>query len=106
MAVGYEQIHLHSARGDPEARIIRRHLEDVAAVFVDLEFDDLSAELRALNTWFKDKDGLPIIFIKGPVVTYREVLWVNPDDLTDLYAKTKYATSVDDLPAEIGILSR
>lgn len=96
--IAYKMIALHSKREDPNADAFRLALQGVP--YVDLAYDDPTENNTAVATWFRDELGNAPEFGDGPILTYNEVLWIDPRDPQHEYSKTKYLLQPEDIPID------
>lgn len=96
--IAYKTIALHSKRGDPNADAFRVALANVP--YSDLSYDDPTENNTAVATWFTNDIGVAPNFGDGPILTYSQVLWVDPANPDHAYAKTKYCLRPEDLPLD------
>ena len=97
--ITYKLVTLHSKRGDPAAEAFRVALN--GAVYADLAYDDPTDNNMAVATWFTNDIGVTPNFGDGPILTYSEVLWVDPVDPQLEYIKVKYILRPEDIPSDL-----
>ena len=90
--IRYDDIVLHSERGDTDAQALRTYLTANNIKFADLVYDDQTDDLTAIAGWFDKEWTRPMA-----VLTFDKVLW-EAADKSDKYEKTLHALKASELP--------